>query len=221
VNHELLRASSPEAAAHEAARVMVELARTARAATGHVKVAVSGGRTPALLFRDVVASGDDIGDWTVWQVDERVAPDGDPARNLGNVLETFGLAGAHIEAMPVNEPDLDVAAVRYAEHLPAFFDVVHLGLGSDGHTASLVPGDDALHHDGLVAPTGLYQGRRRLTLTYAGLARAKVLLWLVTGEDKVDALQQLLAGDPGIPASQVHAPRSVIVADAAALGGAA
>jgi len=94
---------------------------------------------------------------------------------------------------------------------------VHLGLGPDGHTASLVPGDPVLEvTDALVAVTQPYQGHRRMTLTYPALARADQLLWLVTGADKREPLAKLLAGDESIPAGRVVAARSVVMADQAA-----
>ncbi len=119
--------------------------------------------------------------------------------------------------MPVTEPDLDAAAAAYGAALPDRFDLVHLGLGPDGHTASLVPGDPVLEvTDRLVAVTGVYQGHRRMTLTYPALARADQLLWLITGADKKVPLAQLLAGDRSIPAGRVAAARSLVLADQSA-----
>jgi 6-phosphogluconolactonase len=119
--------------------------------------------------------------------------------------------------MPVTDADLDSAAAAYAAALPERFDLVHLGLGPDGHTASLVPGDPVLAvQDRLVALTQPYQGHRRMTLTYPALARADQLLWLITGADKRDPLARLLAGDDSIPAGRVRAGRSLILADRAA-----
>ena len=147
--------------------------------------AVSGGHTPWAMFAEL--ANEDV-PWTsveIFQVDERVAPDGDPARNLTNLRQSLGDAPAKITPMPVNDPDLEAAASLYARELPEHLDLVHLGLGPDGHTASLVPDDPVLEvTDTPVALTRPYQGHRRMTLTYPGLSRADLLLWLVTGEDK-------------------------------------
>ena len=119
--------------------------------------------------------------------------------------------------MPVEDPDLEAAARRYAEELPARLDLVHLGLGADGHTASLVPGDPVLDvEDALVAVTGEYEGRRRMTLTYPALAAAREIVWLVTGAEKREALARLIAGDTSIPAARVENPLQLVVADAEA-----
>jgi len=119
--------------------------------------------------------------------------------------------------MPVEDPDLEAAARRYEAELPEALDLVHLGLGGDGHTASLVPGDPVLEvRDRDVVVTGEYRGRRRMTLTYPALDRAREIVWLVAGEEKREALRQLLDRDPSIPASHVAAPVQLVVADHAA-----
>jgi 6-phosphogluconolactonase/glucosamine-6-phosphate isomerase/deaminase len=160
---------------------------------------------------------------TIFQVDERVAPDGDPDRNLTHLKESLPpMATVDVRPMPVTAPDLEQGAAEYARSLPEAFDLVHLGLGPDGHTASLVPGDPVLRvTDRLVAVTGVYQGRRRMTLTYPVLEHAPSVLWLVTGADKTEALRRLRAGDPGIPASRISTENALLVADQAAAGSSA
>lgn len=154
----------------------------------------------------------------LFQVDERIAPDGDDDRNLTHLLASLP-EPAHeaVRPMPVGEGDLESAAGEYALALPERLDLVHLGLGPDGHTASLVPGDPVLEvDDRAVALTGEYQGRRRMTLTFPPLAAARRILWLVTGEDKREPLAKLIAGDESIPAGRVQTGAAVVIADAAA-----
>jgi 6-phosphogluconolactonase len=158
----------------------------------------------------------------LFQVDERVAPAGDPQRNLTHLLlalpiDRHGL----IRPMPVTDEDLDAAAARYEQSLPEVLDCVHLGIGPDGHTASLVPGDPVLEvADRRVAvTTGTYQGVRRMTMTYPQLNAARQLFWLVTGEEKRAPLSKLLAGDQSIPAGRVEAADMLVVADEAAASG--
>jgi len=156
-----------------------------------------------------------------FQVDERVAPDGHPDRNLTHFQEALPDAAlARMRPMPVLDPDLESAAARYAALLPDSVDLVHLGIGPDGHTASLVPGDPVLEvRDRSVAVTaGEYQGRRRMTLTYPALEAAGRLLWLVTGADKRDALARMLAGDASIPAGRVRAAEALVICDREAAG---
>jgi 6-phosphogluconolactonase len=162
-------------------------------------------------------------DWTrtnVFQVDERVAPAGSDERNLTHLVESLSIgAQGSLRPMPVTDEDLDAAAERYAATLPEALDLAHLGIGPDGHTASLVPGDLVLEvADRRVAVTGgEYQGVRRMTLTYPELARARALLWTITGEEKRDALAKLLDQDRSIPAGRVEpSGDSLVLADQAA-----
>jgi 6-phosphogluconolactonase len=163
-------------------------------------------------------------DWErceLFQVDERIARAGDPDRNVAHIMASLPpAAGPRLHPMPVGEDDLDQAAAAYDAALPEHLDLVHLGLGPDGHTASLVPDDGVLRvADRRVALTdGSYEGRARMTLTYPALAAARRVMWLVTGEDKREALKRLLARDPEIPAGRVEARDAVVVCDASAAG---
>ncbi|HET8525842.1 MAG TPA: 6-phosphogluconolactonase [Actinomycetota bacterium] len=191
-------------------------ASVAIAARGRFTFAVSGGHTPWAMFRAL--GGEDLpwGAIGIWQVDERVAPDGDPDRNLTSLVQALPEA-VELHPMPVAEDDLEAAAERYEASLPEAFDLVHLGMGADGHTASLVPGDPVVGMtDRGVALTREYRGRRRMTLTYPVLDRARRVLWLITGEDKAAMLPRLLAGDPSIPAGRVSAEEQLVLADRAA-----
>jgi 6-phosphogluconolactonase len=217
VRHELEVSASPEAVAARAAEYVAARARSAVAEHGQFTFAVSGGHTPWAMFAELAEADVPWASVRLFQVDERVAPDGDPDRNLTHLTASLRGAPATVHPMPVGDPDLDAGAAAYAAGLPGRFDLIHLGLGPDGHTASLVPGDPVLAvTNALVAVTQPYQGHRRMTLTYPALARADQLLWLVTGADKKQALAGLLAGDQSIPAGRVRASQSLVLADAAA-----
>jgi len=213
--------------ARKAAEIIAAEARAAVAERGRFVMAVSGGHTPWQMLRALANEKVPWESVQVVQVDERVAPAGDPDRNLTrlreSLLEHAPLRPDQIHAMPVESPDLDDAAKRYAMTLqeiagsPPVLDLAHLGLGPDGHTASLVPGDPVLKvTDADVALTGVYQDRRRMTLTYPMLNRARRILWLVTGNDKVAALARLRAGDTSIPAGRIQQDQAVLLADRAA-----
>ena len=221
MHHELVVLPDAAAVSKAAAERVAAVARDAVAARGAFSLAVSGGRSPWAMFADLADLDVPWDSVEIYQVDERVAPEGDPQRNLTHLRESLGpQLPVQIHPMPVNADDLERAARDYAGELPATIDMIHLGIGPDGHTASLVPGDPILDvDDRLVAITGgEYQGTHRMSLTYPGLARTRQLLWLITGDDKRGPLQQLLAGDPAIPAGRVEAPASLILADAAAAG---
>jgi len=217
MQHERETLPDPAAVAAAGAVFVAELARAAVEADGSFHFAVSGGHTPWAMFAELAKQEVPWEGVVIYQVDERVAPPGDPDRNLTHLRQALGRAPAQVWPMPVNESDLQAAAADYADALPGEFDLVHLGLGPDGHTASLVPGDPVLAvTDRLVALTQPYQGRVRMTLTYPALARARQILWLVTGSDKKGPLARLLAGDTTIPAGRVEAAASLVMADRAA-----
>jgi 6-phosphogluconolactonase len=210
-----------EAAARAGADLIAAAARDVIGQTGRFSFAVSGGKTPRPMFARLGEMDLDWDHIDVFQVDERVAPDGDDDRNLTHISANLpDLALERLRPMPVTEEDLDAAAMRYEAELPKPLDLVHLGIGPDGHTASLVPGDPVLEvTDRLVALTGgEYQGRRRMTLAYPALAEVRRVFWLIAGEDKRDALAKLLAGDPSIPAGRVAAADATVLADEAAAG---
>ena len=218
-----------DAVALEAAKRIARAAQEAVAARGKFVIAVSGGKTPWIMLRDLAKQEVPWNGVHVVQVDERVAPEGDPDRNLTHLreslLEHAPLRAEQIHAMPVEATDLQVACLRYALTLDEIagsspvLDLVHLGLGPDGHTASLVPGDPVLEvKDEDVALTGIYQNRRRMTLTYPIINRSRRVLWLVTGSEKMGMLARLQTGDVSIPAGRVSRNHAVVLADRAAAG---
>ena len=218
-----------DSVARQAARFIAAEAVAGVAARGRFVMAVSGGHTPWQMLR---ALADETVPWKnlhVVQVDERVAPAGDPDRNLTHLRESLiehaPVPPNQIHAMPVEDKDLEAAAIGYAQLLqqiggsPPILDLVHLGLGPDGHTASLVPGDPVLAvTDQDVALTGRYQGRRRMTLTYPLLNRSRRILWVVTGTEKARMLARLQRGDVSIPAGRVRQDQALVLADIAAAG---
>jgi 6-phosphogluconolactonase len=216
-----------EAVARAAATTVAADARAAVAARGRFIIAVSGGKTPWIMLRALAGEEVPWKDVHVFQVDERIAPTGDPDRNLthlrASLLEHAPLPPQQIYAMPVESPDLEAAAKQYAQTLeqvagsPPVLDLAHLGMGPDGHTASLVPGDPVLKvTEADVGLTGVYMGRRRMTLTYPVLNRSRRILWLMTGSDKVAMLPRLLEGDTTIPAGRISRDQAVVLADRAA-----
>jgi len=218
-----------DSVARAAAATIAAAARAAIAARGRFVLAVSGGHTPWIMLRALAEEDIPWAGVHVCQVDERVAPHGHPDRNLTHLRERLlhhaPLRPEQIHAMPVETADLQAAATQYALALreiagsPTVLDLVHLGLGLDGHTASLVLGDAVLDvTDADVALTGVYQGRRRMTLTYPMLNRARRVLWVVTGSEKIEMLRRLRDGDVSIPAGRVRREQALVLADRAALG---
>lgn len=219
---ELEVAGDEKAASRRAAELIAAAGDAAAAERGKFAFAMSGGRSPwAMLAILGDLEGMPWEQTELFQVDERVASPGSPDRNLTHMV--LGLSMEHqaaLRPMPVTQRDLDAAAREYEAALPGRFDLVHLGLGPDGHTASLVPGDPVLEvSDRRVAITGdAYQGHERMTLTYPALSEARRILWLVTGPDKREPLAKLLEADESIPAGRVRNDDMIVVADEAAAG---
>ena len=225
MNMEVLK--TPGAVAQRAAEIIAQEARLAAAARGRFVLAVSGGHTPWRMLRALATADVPWPAVHIVQVDERVAPAGDPDRNFTHLRESLldraQLSAGQIHEMSVESPDLAAAASRYAAAMeqiagsPAVLDLVHLGLGPDGHTASLVPDDPVLAVvNADVAVTGAYQGWRRMTLTYPIINRSRRILWVVTGSEKAPALVRLLHGDQSIPAGRIRRERAQLIADEAA-----
>ncbi|MEQ8699429.1 MAG: 6-phosphogluconolactonase [Bauldia litoralis] len=220
---------NPEAVAAEGARRIAAAARAAIAARDRFTLAVSGGHTPWIMLAALAKEDLPWSKVQLFQVDERVAADDSPDRNLmhlrQSLLSAAPLPEANLHAMPVLASDLTVGAADYARTLegvagsPPRLDMIHLGLGPDGHTASLVPNDPVLDvRDRWVATTLPYQGHPRMTLTYPVLDNAGALLFVVTGAEKVDALARLRQHDPAIPAGRLDPARLLVLADEAATG---
>jgi len=218
-----------EAVAQKAARIITELAQERARLTGKFLFAVSGGSTPWKVLRQLAETA--ALPWEaveLFQVDERIAPAGDAQRNLTrieeNLLNHSALTQKQIHAMPVEQTDLESAADSYAQQLvefcgnPTQLDLIHLGLGEDGHTASLLPGDPARKSQAPIAVTNEYQGLRRMTMTYPTLNAARHRLWIVTGTNKQPMLERLYRGDDSIPAGRVERSNAIILADQNAAG---
>lgn len=215
-------AGDERAAAGRAAELIAAAGAAAVADHGFFGFAMSGGRSPWAMLA-LLGESEQMpwAETELFQVDERIAAPGSEDRNLTHMV--LGLSMEHqpaLRPMPVTQRDLEAACREYESSLPDPLDLVHLGLGPDGHTASLVPGDEVLEvADRKVALTaGAYQGHRRMTLTYPALAAARRILFLVTGAEKREPLAKLLAGDPSIPAGRVENDEIVVVADEAAAG---
>jgi 6-phosphogluconolactonase len=209
-------------AARSAAEEIARLLREAINTRGMASLALSGGKTPREMVEHLSATDVQWQNVQLFQVDERAVPLDDPARNWS----TFGplvdrLPSTNCHPMPVERADADTEYSSVLSHVlgsPAHLDVVHLGLGVDGHTASLVPGDPVVaERDREVSWVAAYQGHRRLTLTQPVLTGAGRQVWLVRGKSKAGALRELVEGRSDAPAGHVIAfDTSVVFADAAA-----
>lgn len=207
-------ASDATGAAAEAADWTAYQLRGAVRRRGVATLAASGGSTPAAMFAALATMDVPWDSVTVFQVDERVAPDGDPARNIG-LLDVLPRA-VTVHAMPVGAADLTAACARYAALLPARLDVVHLGIGDDGHTASWPPGDAVVTAAGPVALSGTYRGHVRMTLTPSVVNAARHRLVLAAGADKAVPVERWLLGDESVPVHHVRRSDTVVVIDLAA-----
>ena len=214
-------------AAAYAAKHIAEAARRAVLERGSGSLALSGGSTPGPTQSVLASENIPWASVHIFQVDERAVPINSPQRNFANIrnilLSRAPIPEENVHPMPVDTADLDAGAKAYERELtnvlgsPAVFDLVHLGLGADGHTASLVPGDaSAARQTCDVTVSVPYEGTRRMTLTYPILNRARTILWLVLGQDKAEMLQRLIASDTSIPAGRIESSRAIVIADKAA-----
>lgn len=219
---EVRATATADGAAEVAADVVAAEAVAAIATRGRFVWAVSGGSTPARFL--AALAGHDRVDWSavhLFQVDERIAPSGPPDRNDTMIRERFVNRRPEVRyhPLPVEASDLSSALIDHLTDLerlagsPARLDLVQLGLGADGHTASLVPGDSVLHADDDLAVTAAYQGTRRVTMTAPLLNRARQRLFLVTGAEKDEALGRLAERDPRIPGSMITTEGTMLVTD--------
>jgi len=225
--------ANDDAVAKAAAGVIAAEARAAVAARGVFTLAVSGGKTPWAMLRDLASEEVPWSQVHVFQIDERIAPEGDPDRNLTHLHESLlgnaPIPKENIHAMPVNAADPVEGCREYEQTLreicgnPPTLDMAHLGLGPDGHTASLVPNDPVLvvtdRDVALTDPVNLYQNRRRMTLTYPMINRSRKIMWLATGAAKIPMIVKLKAADPSIPGGRIAQENALLLTDNAAAAG--
>jgi len=222
-----------DAVAKAAAGVIAAAARDAVAQRGVFTLAVSGGKTPWAMLKDLASEEVPWSQVHVFQIDERIAPEGDPDRNLTHLHESLlgnaPIPKENIHAMPVNAADPAEGAKDYENTLrelcgnPPTLDMAHLGLGPDGHTASLVPNDAVLEVTdrdvALTDPVHLYQERRRMTLTYPMINRSRQIMWLATGSAKIPMIVKLKAADHSIPGGRINQENALLLTDSAAAAG--
>ncbi|MGB9346179.1 MAG: 6-phosphogluconolactonase [Ilumatobacteraceae bacterium] len=198
-----------------AGRWLARRIRDAARRRGEALIAVSGGSTAPPMFRALLDQNVPWDRLTIWQVDERVAPDGDPARNAVQLVPL----PCQVRLMPVTVADLAIGARRYGAGLPERFDVVHLGLGSDGHTASWPPGDRVVDSERPCEAIGEFNGLARMTLTPPVVNAARSRLMLTLGASKAPMVARWLLRDPSIPANRVRRGATWLFLDPAAAGG--
>ena len=202
---------APQAAADAAEWVAGQL-RNAVRRRGRATIAVSGGSTPALMFADLALMDVPWAAVNVWQVDERIAPDDNPARNA-HLLAVLPVPKRRVHLMAVTSRDQRAAITRYAASLPDRFDVVHLGMGDDGHTASWPPADPVIDSGKPVAMSGLYNGFVRMTLTPTVVNGARHRLVLAPGAAKATPMRRWLLEDRSLPIQRVRRTNTVVVID--------
>lgn len=212
---DIVVAPDPQTAAAVAAEWVCKQLRFAASKRGEAFAAFSGGSTPALMLAALAKQSLPWDATTIFQVDERVAPEGDPDRNA-LLLDVLRARRPLIRLMPVGSEDLDAAVEHYAYELPDRLDVVHLGIGADGHTASWPPGDPVVDAPGLVALSNEYNGRVRMTLTPAAVNAARHRLVLTTGDEKAEIVERWLLHDHRLPIDRIRRANTVVMLDAAA-----
>lgn len=219
-----------DAASRFAAEAVAAAGRAAAEDRGEFELALSGGKTPWAMI-GLLGEMEEM-PWEavhIFQVDERVAPPGDPDRNLNGLsealLDRVPIPPENVHPMPVEETDLEAAAAVYADEIRAVtgpggrLDVVHLGVGGDGHTASWPPGDPVIDATADVALSGVFNGRVRMTLTPPAVNRAGWIVWEIAGAAKAPVVALLVSGDPAIPASRVRRHDVALLADGDAAAG--
>ncbi len=217
--------ASKNTATAESAAAQFIAARLAAAIAGRgqATLAISGGRTPWGLLTRLAGHALDWKAVRLFQVDERIVAADDAARNWKHFLRTAlatRIPSTNHHPMPVEIADAKQAASQYAQLLirhcgrPPALDVVHLGIGADGHTASLFAGDALLQErQRLVGVSAIYDGHARLSMTLPVLNHAGCIVWYVTGTERKHSVSRLFAADPDIPASQVKRTHAVCFTD--------
>jgi 6-phosphogluconolactonase len=213
--------------AKEAATYIADRIRENLTKKGFFTMAISGGRTPWEMIRELAKEDLEWEKVFLFQVDERIAPDGHPDRNLTQLFKSIENTKLptrlNVFPMHVIAEDLDQACQDYADHIQRItetgkLDLVHLGMGTDGHTASLIPGDEVLDilDKNVTLTRNPYQGRQRMTLTYPLINEAEKILWVVTGEEKAQMLERLLQKDPTIPAGKINQTHAILLTEESA-----
>lgn len=202
-----IRVSDDPSAA--AAAWMARRVRDSVRRRGEALIAVSGGSTAPPLFTALLQHDVPWDRVTIWQVDERVAPEGDPERNAIQLTAVPG----RLRLMPVTAKDLRAAARRYGAGLPQRFDLVHLGLGDDGHTASWPPGHPVVDSEQPCEAIGEFNGFERMTLTPRVVNAARSRLMLTLGASKAEMVERWMLRDPSLPVDRVRRSGTIAFLD--------